>query len=160
MKQFRLCSVRTDGKTLPPRETQCQRGGQYVGQGLGRADSPSGRVCHSCRAGRRLACAWKATGRLSQAKIRAGGNFSSEKIHFLANLKYFSFYVIFIFSPFGITWLSSSAECGFPLSVSATNKNEFLHLVHRHSSTGLWHMSKKVKMGEFPQKMKMVELPS
>lgn len=75
-------------------------------------------IFHSCGA-----VAWNTTGRFNQTKMRGRGNFSSEKMFFLTNLKYFPFSVTFIyFFPFEIKALSS-AESVFPLLISATNKN-------------------------------------
>ena len=121
MKQLSQYHVWANGKTpLTMKPSESEKANK-IGGGV-RTNWVS-LVCifHSCGAKRQVA--WNAMGRLSQTKMRAWGNFSSEKYFSLQLLNIFPFMLYSLPSPLWNSRTSSFAEYVFPLLISATYEN-------------------------------------
>lgn len=120
MKQFRQYNVRAHGKTPPTMKPSESKKANKIGGGVRTDWVAFVYIFHSCGAKRQIA--WNAMGRLSQTKMRAWGNFSSEKYFSLQIWNIFPF-MLYSPPPLWNSMTSSSAEYVFPLLISATYEN-------------------------------------
>ena len=121
MKQRSQYSVQANGKTpLTMKPSESEKANK-IGGGVRTNWVSLVYIFHSCGSKRQIA--WNAMGRLSQTKMRAWGNFSSEKYFSLQIWNIFPFMLYSLPCPLWNSMASSSAEYVFPLLISATYEN-------------------------------------